>query len=192
MCCAAQNLREAIASYRLRFLNERTERKRNALLDVCMQYLERYYMLIAFTSYLAHPDFDPSAPSFEPFPSFTSARPELQSILKRMLRRNGMLALELVEPKHPVKPARPPATAAAVEALPPAGMLYTGAHTRAHRHTHTHTQTHTQSINQGWAVDIHPKRLLTRSSGLRYLICVLSHPSAAPNESQLLRLPSSC
>jgi len=57
-----QNLREAIASYRSRLLNEEKERKRATLMAVCLEYLERYYMLICFSSYITWPKFSPSSP----------------------------------------------------------------------------------------------------------------------------------
>lgn len=94
-CGAMQNLREGIFSYRSRFLKEAREKQRNVLLNVCLEYLERYYMLIAFTGYLASASFDPGSPAHVSFPAWMAARPELRSILGRLLRRNSMSALEL-------------------------------------------------------------------------------------------------
>ncbi len=62
-CSAMQNLREAITSYRHRLLNESKEHKRATLMAVCIEYLERYYILIAFTSYLGWSKFDPLSSS---------------------------------------------------------------------------------------------------------------------------------
>eukprot|EP00197_Chlamydomonas_leiostraca_P007983 CAMPEP_0202863826 /NCGR_PEP_ID=MMETSP1391-20130828/4304_1 /ASSEMBLY_ACC=CAM_ASM_000867 /TAXON_ID=1034604 /ORGANISM="Chlamydomonas leiostraca, Strain SAG 11-49" /LENGTH=1425 /DNA_ID=CAMNT_0049543499 /DNA_START=116 /DNA_END=4393 /DNA_ORIENTATION=- len=94
-CSAMQNLREGIFSYRARFLKEAREKQRNTLLNVCLEYLERYYMLISFAGYLSSPSFDPGSPAHEPFPQWMAARTELRSILMRLLRRNSMAALEL-------------------------------------------------------------------------------------------------
>ena len=41
-CSAMQNLREAIAGYRIRLAQETNEHKRDALLAVALEYLERY------------------------------------------------------------------------------------------------------------------------------------------------------
>ena len=42
LCSAMQNLREAIAGYRIRLAQETNEHKRDALLAVALEYLERY------------------------------------------------------------------------------------------------------------------------------------------------------
>jgi hypothetical protein len=55
-------------------------------------------MLIAFAAYLASPKFAPGSPAHAPFPEWMRARPELRSILARMLRRNALAALELYHP----------------------------------------------------------------------------------------------
>ena len=66
------------------------------LLQVCLEYLERYYFLIAFTAYLAGPSFDPGSPAAHAtFAEWWRHRPELRSILERMLRRNPLAALSL-------------------------------------------------------------------------------------------------
>jgi hypothetical protein len=95
---AMQNLREAIAGYRSRILSESKEHKRAAITAVCLQYLERYYILIAFAGYLVSPKFAPGSPLHASFPEWMKARPELRSILYRMLRRNALAALELYHP----------------------------------------------------------------------------------------------
>ncbi|KAF6255732.1 inositol hexakisphosphate-domain-containing protein [Scenedesmus sp. NREL 46B-D3] len=94
-CNAMQNLREAIATYRGRLMAESKESRRAQLMGVCLEYLERYYMLIAFTSYLTWPKFDPAAPGHVTFQDWMDSRPELRSVLSRMLRRNPLSALEL-------------------------------------------------------------------------------------------------
>ena len=60
-----------------------------------MEYLERYYTLIAFAAYVHHPSFDGSAFNTEAgsFQAWLDKRPELQSILRRLLWRNPMGAL---------------------------------------------------------------------------------------------------
>ena len=87
---AMQNLREAIASYRTRYIKEVRERQKNTLLSCAQEYLERYYMLIAFTGYLHSSQFEPSSKGHVTFPDWMSARTELRSILMRLLRRNSM------------------------------------------------------------------------------------------------------
>ena len=57
-----QNLREAIATYRARMLEQDSEKKRATVMAVCLEYLERYYMLLAFTSYLTWHKFNPAHP----------------------------------------------------------------------------------------------------------------------------------
>jgi hypothetical protein len=87
VCCLLQNLREAITTYRGRLMAETKESRRAQLMGVCLEYLERYYMLIAFTSYLTWPKFDPAAPGHVTFQDWMDSRPELRSVLSRMLRR---------------------------------------------------------------------------------------------------------
>jgi hypothetical protein len=77
-----QNLREAIASYRSRLLNEEKERKRATLMAVCLEYLERYYMLICFASYITWPKFSPSSPEHVTFQDWTDSRPELRCVMQ--------------------------------------------------------------------------------------------------------------
>ncbi|GLI60364.1 hypothetical protein VaNZ11_002488 [Volvox africanus] len=97
-CSQMQNLREAIGSYRSRFLKEMRERQRASLMAVCLEYLERYYMLIAFASYLYSPSFNPELPTQASFADWMASRPELRSVLMRLLRRNSMAALDLHVP----------------------------------------------------------------------------------------------
>ena len=48
-------------------------------MNACPQeYLERYYMLIAFSGYLASGQFDPGSDSHQDFPTWMSDRPELR------------------------------------------------------------------------------------------------------------------
>ena len=46
--------------------------------QVCLEYLERYYVLIAFASYLLEPSFDATNPGHLPFGRWLAQRPELQ------------------------------------------------------------------------------------------------------------------
>lgn len=73
-----QNLREAIAGYRNRLIHESNEHKRNALLHVCLEYLERYYVMIAFTAYISNQDFDPLSSKQATFGAFMKDRSELR------------------------------------------------------------------------------------------------------------------
>lgn len=63
--------------------------------QVCLEYLERYYFLIAFTAYLSGPSFDPGGADHTSFAEWWRHRPELRSVLERMLRRNPLAALSL-------------------------------------------------------------------------------------------------
>lgn len=60
-----------------------------------MEYLERYFTLIAFAAYVHHPSFDGAAFNAEDgsFQAWLDKRPELHSILRRLLWRNPMGAL---------------------------------------------------------------------------------------------------
>lgn len=46
-------------------------------LQVCLEYLERYYVLICFTNYLFDPDFDPTSPQQLTLQQWMKRRPEL-------------------------------------------------------------------------------------------------------------------
>lgn len=95
-CAAMQNLREAIASYRTRLFYESNEIRRQSLLQVCLEYLERYYVLVEFAAYLDDPGFDPGRPSSHiTFAAWREARPELKGILQRLIRSNPLAALAL-------------------------------------------------------------------------------------------------
>ena len=73
-----QNLREAIAGYRARLMHESNDNKRNALLHVCLEYLERYYVLIAFTAFIMDSDFNPLNPKQPTFGQFMKSRSEFR------------------------------------------------------------------------------------------------------------------
>lgn len=82
-----QNLREAIATYRNSILRQPDEMKREASLSFFVEYLERYYFLICFAVYLhsemaAHRS---SSGGHSSFADWMRARPELYSIIRRLL-----------------------------------------------------------------------------------------------------------
>ncbi|KAL4323919.1 hypothetical protein GQ457_11G001890 [Hibiscus cannabinus] len=94
-CASMQNLREAIATYRNSILRQPDEMKREASLSFFMEYLERYYFLICFAVYI-HSERAVLHSKFSNHTSFTDwmkARPELYSIIRRLLRRDPMGAL---------------------------------------------------------------------------------------------------
>eukprot|EP00268_Persea_americana_P018041 TRINITY_DN18855_c0_g1_i4.p1 TRINITY_DN18855_c0_g1~~TRINITY_DN18855_c0_g1_i4.p1 ORF type:complete len:1287 (-),score=280.78 TRINITY_DN18855_c0_g1_i4:321-4181(-) len=94
-CASMQNLREAIATYRNSIHRQPDEMKREASLSFFVEYLERYYFLICFAVYI-HTEraaLHPIASGQSCFADWMSARPELYSILRRLLRRNPMGAL---------------------------------------------------------------------------------------------------
>ncbi|XP_073150432.1 uncharacterized protein [Henckelia pumila] len=94
-CASMQNLREAIAGYRNSILHQDDEMKREASLSFFVEYLERYYFLICFAVYL-HTEREalhPSSPGRCSFSMWMRARPELYSVLRRLLRRDPMGAL---------------------------------------------------------------------------------------------------
>lgn len=94
-CASMQNLREAIATYRNSILRQRDEMKREALLSFFVEYLERYYFLICFAVYI-HTDraaLHPDSFGRSSFADWMRARPELYSIIRRLLRRDPMGAL---------------------------------------------------------------------------------------------------
>ncbi|TVU46304.1 hypothetical protein EJB05_05830 [Eragrostis curvula] len=103
-CDTMQNLREAIATYRNSILRQPDEMKREASLSFFVEYLERYYFLICFAVYVhsvssAHPTTFSVEVSFS---DWMRARPELYSILRRLLRRDPMGALGYSSSKPPL------------------------------------------------------------------------------------------
>ncbi|RWR94458.1 paladin isoform X2 [Cinnamomum micranthum f. kanehirae] len=94
-CSSMQNLREAIATYRNKILRQPDEMKREASLSSFVEYLERYYFLICFAVYI-HSERAALCPISSgqcSFVDWMKARPELYSILRRLLRRDPMSAL---------------------------------------------------------------------------------------------------
>ncbi|KAK9281857.1 hypothetical protein L1049_004763 [Liquidambar formosana] len=94
-CASMQNLREAIATYRNSILRQPDEMKREASLSFFVEYLERYYFLICFAVYI-HTEraaLHPSSFGHSSFADWMRARPELYSIIRRLLRRDPMGAL---------------------------------------------------------------------------------------------------
>ncbi|KAK8954830.1 hypothetical protein KSP39_PZI001610 [Platanthera zijinensis] len=94
-CDAMQNLREAISNFRNNILRQPDEKKKEASLSSFAEYLERYYFLICFAVYIHTERAALHAISSErtTFSNWMRARPELYSILRRLLRRNPMGAL---------------------------------------------------------------------------------------------------
>lgn len=94
-CSAMQNLREAIAGYRNSIQRQADEKKREAALSFFVEYLERYYFLICFAVYIHtdHSALTSVSPGQSTFQDWMKARPELYSILRRLLRRDPMGAL---------------------------------------------------------------------------------------------------
>ena len=90
-----KNLREAIAVYRAKIFHERNELRRQSLLQVCLEYLDRYYTLIVFSSYLDDKAFSPGTSEHTSFTEWVLARPELKAILLRLLRSNPLNALDI-------------------------------------------------------------------------------------------------
>ncbi|KAJ1425575.1 Protein-tyrosine phosphatase-like [Sesbania bispinosa] len=94
-CAQMQNLREAIATYRNSILRQPDEMKREASLSFFVEYLERYYFLICFAVYI-HSEMAAlrsSSAGHSSFADWMRDRPELYSIIRRLLRRNPMGAL---------------------------------------------------------------------------------------------------
>ncbi|XP_061354056.1 uncharacterized protein LOC133298743 isoform X2 [Gastrolobium bilobum] len=94
-CASMQNLREAIATYRNSILRQPDEMKREASLSFFVEYLERYYFLICFAVYI-HSEraaLHSSSAGRSSFADWMRARPELYSIIRRLLRRDPMGAL---------------------------------------------------------------------------------------------------
>ena len=120
-CASFQNLRESIVTYRERFLKAASEMQRNNLQRVVIDYIERYFMLITFTSYLntVAPDAAPTtqtpqqhaalaagvdggrgAPAVT-FKEWLKQRNELYSIRERLLWNNPLSAMEVHSPADP-------------------------------------------------------------------------------------------
>ncbi|KAF8008217.1 hypothetical protein BT93_K2020 [Corymbia citriodora subsp. variegata] len=94
-CASMQNLREAIATNRNNILRQPDEMKREASLSTFVEYLERYYYLICFAVYI-HSEREylrSSSLGRCTFADWMKARPELYSIIRRLLRRDPMGAL---------------------------------------------------------------------------------------------------
>nr|KYP71704.1 Paladin [Cajanus cajan] len=94
-CASMQNLREAIATYRNSILRQPDEMKREASLSFFVEYLERYYFLICFAVYI-HSEWAAlcsNTTDHRGFADWMRARPELYSIIRRLLRRDPMGAL---------------------------------------------------------------------------------------------------
>ncbi|XP_028770949.1 paladin isoform X2 [Neltuma alba] len=94
-CASMQNLREAIATYRNSILRQPDEKKRESSLSFFVEYLERYYFLICFAVYI-HSEraaLNSDFASHSSFADWMRARPELYSIIRRLLRRDPMGAL---------------------------------------------------------------------------------------------------
>ncbi|CAN6317707.1 unnamed protein product [Urochloa humidicola] len=103
-CDSMQNLREAIATYRNSILRQSDEMKREASLSFFVEYLERYYFLICFAVYV-HSVSSAHQTKFSVEVSFSDwmrARPELYSILRRLLRRDPMGALGYSSSRPPL------------------------------------------------------------------------------------------
>ena len=90
----------ALPSSRVR---ERTAGEHLCQVQVCLEYLERYYVLIAFASYLLEPSFDAADPGKLPFGRWKAQRPELHryftSLSSLLLCVQG--SCQLVQPELP-------------------------------------------------------------------------------------------
>lgn len=94
-CSSMQNLREAISAYRNSIQRQPDEKKRESALSFFVEYLERYYFLICFAVFI-HTDrtaLCSYSSTQSSFADWMKARPELYSILRRLLRRDPMGAL---------------------------------------------------------------------------------------------------
>ncbi|XP_044502953.1 paladin-like isoform X2 [Mangifera indica] len=103
-CASMQNLREAIATYRNSILHQPDEMKREASLSFFVEYLERYYLLICFAVFI-HSEraaLCSSSCGYSSFVDWMKARPELYSIIHRLLRRDPMGALGYASSKPSV------------------------------------------------------------------------------------------
>jgi len=100
-CSAMQNLREAIAAYRRRLLDSENDKVANRLQGVCLDYLERYFVLITLSTYLLSGRVARDGVVAGGYESWMASRSELSSILTRLLKRNPMGALEIVSKRTP-------------------------------------------------------------------------------------------
>jgi len=98
-----QNLREAILSYRRGLGQEIDEKQRAQQLQRGVEYLERYWTLVAFAAYLHDPAWTASADveADGSFHRWVTRRPELQSCLSRLLWRNPLAALSSAQTSVP-------------------------------------------------------------------------------------------
>jgi len=106
-CAHMQNLREAILAYRRGLMQESDEKRREAALQRGIQYLERYFILCAFAAYVHGANFHSTSSAVPQvtFHEWMSKRPELQSILRRLLWRNPMGAFAHQPSVHPATAA---------------------------------------------------------------------------------------
>lgn len=106
-CAHMQNLREAILTYRRSLAKESDEKRREAVCTRGVEYLERYFTLCCFAAYALDPNHGLQTGTDRSFQTWMARRPELQSILRRLLWRNPLSALSS------------PSTYQAAPALPP-------------------------------------------------------------------------
>ena len=105
-CAHMQNLREAILTYRRALGQELDEKQRAAALQRGVEYLERYWTLCAFAAYIHDPAWTAASSTLGGgFQTWMSRRPELQSVLRRLLWRNPMGALANAPSPLPSSPA---------------------------------------------------------------------------------------
>lgn len=76
-------------------------------MQVCLEYLQRYFTLVCFASYVKGAHFPPSSPSSLTFGEWLAGRPELRSILERLLRYNPAAALALNKSPDALAPSEP-------------------------------------------------------------------------------------
>lgn len=83
LCCAMQNLRLDIITYKEKATNADTPKHRSAAEVRGKNYLERYFYLITFTRYL-YEQKDAKERFKESFESWVKSRPELYTLLKHI------------------------------------------------------------------------------------------------------------
>jgi hypothetical protein len=71
-----------------------------------LEYLERYFTLVCFATYIAGTHFPPASPNALPFGDWLGGRPELRSILERLLRYNPAAALALNKSPDALAPSK--------------------------------------------------------------------------------------